>query len=403
MPLAASDRESIAFKPEATFGTVAGTGNYYALRMNSEALKYDLTTKKSEEIVDDRTVRDLILVDASASGPVPCEFSYGEYDWLIQALLATTISNVVGTNGSHVATGTVTISATGVTLATGAPFASCESGQWIRVSNASSSGNNKLVQITGILGTGTGFSVASGTFTAETGTGVITFQGARFKNGSTLRTFSIERKNADLNGGTGLYECFRGMAVDKWSLSFQPGSILGQQYEFIGKDSLPMSTGRALPGTGVSSLTNSILNSVDSVSNIYEGGSLLTSTYVRQMTLNVMNNMEPVKAVGNLGAVDLRLGKFNAQLSLQLYLDSETYYNKFRNNTSTSFSVRLTDQAGNAYVITLPRADYSSAERPNPGRNQMIILNAQIEALRDPTTGLAFVIDRCGAAVTPWA
>lgn len=399
--LAQSDRESLRFKPEATFGTVSSTGNHYALRMNGEQLKYNLTTAKSQEIVDDRTVRDLIPVDADAQGPVPCEFSYGEYDWLIQALLATTISNVVGTNGAG--TGTATFSATGVTVATGAPFASCESGQWIRSANASTSGNNKLVQITGILGTGTGYSVASGTYTAETGTTGCTFYGARFKNGSTLRTFSIERKNADLNSGTGMYEVFRGMAVDKWSLTFQPGSILNQQYDFTGKDSQAMSTGSALPGSTTASLTNSILNSVSNLSDITEGGSALSGTYVKNMTLNVMNNIQPIKAVANLGPVGFNLGEFNAQLQFSLYLADGTYYNKFRNNTGSSFSFRLTDAAGNAYVITIPNADYSTGDRPNPGRNQSILLNLGIEALKDTVTGYAFIIDRCGAAVTPWA
>jgi hypothetical protein len=31
------------------------------------------------------------------------------------------------------------------------------------------------------------------------------------------------------------------------------------------------------------------------------------------------------------------------------------------------------------------------------------MLSLGIEALRDPTTGYAVIIDRCGAAVTPWA
>lgn len=397
MALAQSDRELLSFKPEATFGTVASTGNHYGLRMNSEALKYNLVTAKSNEIRNGRGVGDLIVVDADAGGSVPAEFSFGEYDPLIAAALATAASQVVGTNGA--ATGTATISATGLQYSAGAPFSACESGQWIGITGATQTGNNKLVQITGILGTGTGFTVASGTLTAETGsTGVVT-QGARFKNGSTKLSFSAERRNQDL---TYQYECFRGLVVNGWRQEYRAGAVIGQTFDVMGKDALPMSTGSALPGSRTASLTNAIMNAVSHISNIYEGGSLLTGTYVRSATLTVGNNIEMLKAIGNLGPIDFRLGEFNAQLQMELYLADATLYNKFINNTATSFSFRMTDAAGNAYVVTLPNGDYSTGDRPNPGRNNSIILSLSMEALED-SNGISLIIDRCGAAVTPWA
>lgn len=395
--LAQSDRELLSFKPEATFGTVAGTGNHYALRMNSEALRYNLVTAKSQEIRSGRGVGDLIPVDADAGGAVPAEFSYGEYDALIAAALATAPSQVVGTNGA--ATGTATFSATGMTYSAGAPFSACESGQWIGISGAVNTGNNKLVQITGILGTGTGISVASGTFAAETGSTGVVSMGARFKNGSTKLSFSAERRNQDI---TYQYECFRGLVVNAWRQEYRAGAIIGQTFDFMGKDALPMATGSALPGSRTASLTNAIVNAVSNFSNIYEGGSLLTSTYVRSATLAVNNNIEMLKAIGNLGPIDFRLGEFNPTLQMELYLADATLYNKFINNTSTSFSYRITDPAGNAYVVTFPNGDYSTAERPNPGRNNSVILSMSMEGLED-ANGVALIIDRCGAAVTPWA
>lgn len=399
MALGQSDRESLGFKPEATYGTVASTGNYYGLRMTGEQLKYNLQTAKSAEIVNDRTVRDLIVVDADGSGPIPAEFSYGEYDELISAALATTVQNVVGTNGA--ATGTGTFSATGLTI-TGAstPFSACASGQWIGVLGATNTGNNKLVQIT--AASSTGITVASGTFTAETGTTGIIVSGARFCNGTTKKSYSIERFNADLSTG-GQYECFRGMVVNKWSLDLKPGSIITANYEFVGKDALPMSASKALPGTGIASLTNRIMNSVSNVGNITEGGSAISGTYVKSLKFDVMNNVSGLDALGNLGNVDFILGEFNTQLQIGLYLANETYYNKFLNNTASSFSFRMTDAAGNAYVVTIPNARYTTGDRPNPGRSQAVMLNLGVEALRDSTTGYALIIDRCGAAVTPWA
>lgn len=403
MDFAQSDRESLAFKPEASFGVVSTSGNSYLLRMNGEQLKYNIQNTKSKEIIDDRSVRDTIIVDADAGGSVPCEFSYGEYDWLIQAALCTTISNVVGTNGA--ATGTGTFSATGFTYTGGAgatPVGACESGQWVRVSGAVTPGNNKLVQLSAAP-TATGFLVASGTFVAETGSTGVVIQGSRFKNGQVKRSFSVERKNADLNAGTGLYECFRGQAVDKWTQNYKPGDTVGQTFDFMGKDALPMSTGSALPGSRTASLTNPIMNSVSNMGFIMEGGALLASTYLRSLTQTISNNIETLKALGNLGPIDFRLGEFNASLQLEAYLTDASLYNKFINNTGSSFSYRMTDAAGNAYVVTYPNAEYTAGDRPNPGRNNTIILTLGVEAIKDTVTGSAVIIDRCGAAITPWA
>jgi hypothetical protein len=386
----------LSFKPEALFGTVSSTGNNYALRMNGEQLKYNIVTAKSMEIRAGRGVGDLIVVDADAGGDVPAEFSFGEYDPLIAAALASAPSNVVGTNG--VGSGTATFSATGVTFSSGTVFSAVESGQWIRISGAVNTGNNKVVQATA-TGSATGISVASGTFTAETGTTGVIAYGARFKNASTKQSFSIERRNQDLSAA---YECFRGMAVNTWSQQYGNGKVIGQTFGFMGKDALPMSTGSALPGTRTASLTNPITNAVSHISNIYEGGALLTSTYIREMSLSVSNNLEMLKAIGNLGPIDFRLGEFNAKIDAKLYLADASIYNKFINNTGSSFSYRVTDSLGNAYVVTLPNADYATGDRPNPGRNNAIILSVSMEGLED-ANGVALIVDRCGSAVTPWA
>lgn len=396
--LAQSDRETLRFKPEASFGVVSSTGNHYALRMNGEQLEYNLKTAKSMEIRSSRGVGDLILVDADASGPVPCELSYGEYDPLIAAALCTTPSNVVGTNGA--ATGTATFTTTGVSFSAGTPFSAVESGQYIRVAGASNTGNNGVFQAVGILGTGTGIQFASGTFTAETGTANVVVYGARFKNGTTKISHSVERLNNDLTGAR--YEAFRGMVVNQWDLDWKPGSIVDQSYTFMGKDALPMSTGTALPGTTTASLTNPIVNAVSNISTILEGGVALSNTYCKGLKLSLNNNVEMLKAIGNLGAVDFRLGEFNVQLQMQLYLADATYYNKFINNTNTSWSWRVTDAVGNIYVMTLPSMDYSAAKRPNPGRNNAIILDLTAEGLED-ASGRVLIIDRLGSAITPWA
>lgn len=402
MALGQSDRQSLFIKPEAAaaYGVVVSTGNFNGLRFNSESLKFDLPTAKSMEIVARRGVRDLIIVDASAAGSIATEVSYGEYDALIEAALATTVQNVIGTNGVFTG-GTGTFSATGLTITGGSPFTNAASGQWLRVTGAVNTGNNTMAQILSVLGA-TGVTVASGAFFAETGTTGLTLMGRRYINGATKRSYSIERFNAELGAaGTGMFECFRGMVVNGWNQDLSPGSIISQSFDFVGRDALPMNTAKALPGTGIASYTNRIMNSVNNISNITEGGAALSQTFAKSIGLKVMNNVDGLDALGALGNVDFRLGEFNAQLQLSLYLGDATYYNKFINNTVSSFSYRMTDSAGNAYVVSIPNARYTTGDRPNPGRNQALMLSLGIEALEDATTGAVIIIDACGAAVVP--
>lgn len=396
---AQSDRETLRFKPEATFGVVSTTGNHYALRANGEGLEYSLKTEKSKELRPSRGVADLILVDADASGDVPAELSYGEYDALICAALCTVPSNVVGTNGA--ATGTATFSSTGITFSAGTPFAAVESGQYVRITGAVNTANNGIFgPATGLISAGSGIGFQTGTFTAETGTANVVVYGARYKNSTSKISHSIERLNNDLTGAR--FEVFRGMVVDKWSVNWQPGSIVQQSYGFMGKDALPMSTGTALPGTTTASATNPIVNSVNQIGTIRENGVALSNTFCRGLSLSVSNNVEMFKALENLGAVDFRIGEFSLQLNMQLYLADATYYNKFINNTNTSMSWRVTDALGNPYMFTVPSLDYSSAKRPNPGRNNAIILELTGEGLED-AAGRVLIIDRLGPAVTMWA
>jgi hypothetical protein len=395
-----SDRELLRVKPEASFGVVAATGNYYNLRINNESLEYQVQTAESQEYTGDRQTQDLVIVGANNAGTIGFEPSYGEHDWLMEAALATTVSNVVGTNGEG--TGTATFTATGVTVSAGTPFAAVEVGQWIRVPNAAQTGNRKLAQVVTVVGAGTGYTVASGTYVAETGTTGVLFQGARFKNGVTLKTFTFERYNPDL-GASGLYEALRGNAIDQYSIDMAPGSILGGQYTITGKDALAMSTGTVLPGTGVASLTSQVMNAVTNFSNLLINGAPLSGTFARKLQLVVKNNIRQRGALGVLGPADLALGPFESEVQFEIYLADATVYNYFIQNTPVPVSWQFNDVLGNTYAVTLPRTKVMAAKRPAGARNNDLVVSGTFDAMKDATTGKSIIIDRCGSAITPWA
>ena len=399
MPLGVTNRVALRLKPEASFGVTPGTGNHYLLRLTSESLKYALRTTQSAEIRSDRQITDLPLVGAGAEGDIGFEFSYGEFDSLLASALQGSWA-AIGTGTNGVATGTAVTTTTSLVLtgAGTAPFTGMVAGQWIRVANNATAANNGWWQTTGITN-GTTLAFASG-LTAGTTTGTCQVQSARLTNGTSQTSFSAERQNADLT----LYTLFRGMTPGRLSLNLTPGQILTGSLSMMGKDATATVGTSGLPGTSVASLTNGVYNSVSNVFNVLEGGSALSNTYVRSMTLNVDNSLGGQEAIGNLGYVGIRAGQSVVTGNLELYFADATYLNKFVNNTASSLSVRISSSTtGIGYVLTMPNIKYSDGAAPTPGANQDVTLSLPFQALRDTTTGYQILVDRGGDAVTPWA
>ncbi len=396
MPLGVTNRVALRLKPEATFGTTPSTGNHYLLRIISETLKYAIQTTQSQELRSDRQITDLPLVGAEANGDIGFEFSYGEFDSLIASALQGTWA-AAGTNGA--ATGTAVTTTTSLVLTgAGSPFSNMVAGQWVRLSNMSTSANNGWFQTTAITNATT-LTFASGlTAATTTSTGVV--QSARLTNGTTQTSLSIERQNADLT----LYSLFRGMTPQRLSLNLTPGQILTGSVSFLGKDASATVSTSGMPGTSVASLTNGVYNSVSNVFNVLEGGSALSNTYVRSLTVNVDNSLRGQPALGTLGNVGIGAGQSVITGQMELYFADATYLNKFVNNTASSLSLRIAaSSTGIGYVLTFPNIKYSDGGTPTPGANQDVTLSLPFQALRDTTTGYQLLLDRGGDAVTAWA
>ena len=396
MTFGTSSRVQLRAKPEATFGTVVGTGNHYALRLTGESLKYAITTTQSNEIRSDRMVTDLIQTGGGASGGVNFEWSYGEYDDLLQGVLFGTWGNLAGTTGE--ATITATFAATTITASTGTPFTNIIAGQWVRVSGAVNAQNNgwfKVVTAT----SATVLTFAALTFTAETSTANVKVQASRLKNGTTQRSFTLERNNADLTQFT----TFKGMTAQSLALSIKPGAVLTGSIEFMGKNAVRAAT-TAMPGTTTASLTGTVYNGVSNVANILEGGAAITTTAITAFDLSINNNLRGQQAIGTLGYVGIGNGVSAITGSIGMYFADGTYYDKFLAASASSLSLRIENGTnGVGYVLTLPNIKYTDGSYPTPGINQDIIVTLPFQALRDTTTDAQIILDRGGDAVTAWA
>lgn len=400
MPNASSNRVALRYILESTFGTTPGTGNPNNLRMTGESLAYAIQTESSKEIRSDRMTTDVVPVSASASGGINFEMSYKEFDTLLQAAFMDTWA-VYGTNGVS-GTMTVAIDSTAGTItpavvpAGNDAFANLAVGQFIRLVAPSDAADGAILRIASK--TAAALTVSAATPIPGTGSRAAvancTISSSRLANGTTMRSFSIEKGLLDVNQ----FFMYRGMNASKLSLNFQSGAIVTGAFDFVGKDSA-RGTSTGMPGTPVASSTYDVMNAVTGVGNLLENGSPLANTFIKSLKLDLDNKLRGQDAIGVLGYAGVAPGTLAVSGEMEVYLADGALYDKFVNNTASSVIWTMKDGAGNGYAITLPKIKYSDAKVQAGALDQDVMLTLPFMALMDATTGKAVLLDRFGAAV----
>lgn len=390
--MANSNQVGLALWEESTFGTLPVGQDLKQIRFASESLAKRTSSAISQEIRTDRQIADIVRVDIGAGGDISGEFSYSgsgtgssAQDLLIEAALQSGDWSAIVTNSG-------TYSTSGSTITTGAGTncgASISNGQWIRLKNGSTVLGYHLVT----SGGGTGTLTVTPAPSALTGSGDEEVEaGSYIANGTTDRSFSIERSHGDL---ASVFEQYAGMKVEGWSVSFASGAISSQSFTLVGKTETSASSTMG-DGANTAHATGEVMNGVDNVYAIRENHTSLGSV-VRSVSFAVSNNLFPRGAIASLGPVSMGSGSCNVSGSLSIYFENNTLLDKYRNWTTTSLTLVLSDSAGNAYCIFLPSVKLSEASANAPGLNQDVIASFSFQAKRDSTYGEMIRITRWDA------
>jgi len=398
MALASTSLQQFRIIVESAFGATPVAGNPFNLRMTSQALNFAFQTQTSQEIRSDRQITDLVQVGASSSGAINFELSYNEFDPLIEAALQGTWAPY-GTAGVG-ATFTANFTATTITAAVaptgGSAFTTLAKGQWFKLTAPSHANDGMYFQVSkSVAPTSTIVTVETATPLAV-GTTVLLckLSSSRLVNGVTQRSFSQEVQFSDI----GQFFNYRGMVASKLSLNFASGAIVTGSFDMMGKDAV-RGIATALPGSPIASQAFDVMNAVSGVGQVMEGGALLTGTFIKSMKLSVDNKLRGQTAIGVLGNAGIGSGTVAINGDIEVYLADGTMYDKFRNNTATSLSVRTVDGAGNGYIFQLPKVKYGDAKVNAGGMDNDVMLSMPFTALMDNTlTNQTILIDRVGVA-----
>lgn len=407
MPLGSSSLVNIAIIKETTFGVIPASATPNApkfLRVTGESLDYSINKEASEEINSTRTVSSMIPLSASASGALDTEVSYLEYDQILESTLQGTFA-AFGTNGVSTAF-TPTFAASTITAGTAptgtSAFTNLKKGQFFSLTGSGTANDGKIFRVSTVTApTATVITLdASTPATVGAGAAATTISTSRLVNGNTQTSFTIERQSPDV----GEYWAYTGMTPSSMDVSISAGARSTLSFNFMGKGLTRKAGSTNMPGTIGASKGYDIHSGVSGPSClIWVDGAPLVGTFAQSLSFTFDNSLREQNAICNLDAIGIGAGTIAATGTLEVYFNSGTLYEKFATNQNVALTFSTLDTAGNGYIFTLPKVNFSKVSTNAGGKDADMMLSLEFTALDDRSNSDATLrnliqIDRVGAA-----
>lgn len=385
MTFASSNRSAINVVEEVTLGVTPASPAMKALRFKGESLNYNLSNISSDEIRSDRNTANLIQVKADVAGDIDFELSYLTFEDLIEGALASDWSTLYTFTGTNVSTTSGTpdliTSATAGFVAGGLVV-----GQWVQVSGFTNPANNGFFRLSAV--SATQLSVVQTTIVTESAGASVTIKGSRIRNGTTLKSYTVQRQLADVTQ----FFNYLGCVVNTLSLDFKTGQILTGKVGLMGMSST--NSGSQIVGATITPAnSNTPMNAVSNVASVLQDYAAMTAKF-NSLTLNLTNNVRAQTAIGTLGNVGMALGKVEVSGNIELYFEDSTMYTKYLNATAFSLSFVVQDASLQTYIVTIPNAKFESGSVVAGGLDTDIMFSATWRGIYDATSGCAIQIDK---------
>lgn len=276
-------------------------------------------------------------------------------------------------------------------------------GMWIKmggtatITQYATAANNGWYRVSAVTSTTITCDVVPTGATTDAGSGktISIFMPDYLRDGSTRKSFTFEREYVN-TAGTSYYEYFRGCVIGQGRFQMQPRQNIEANFDVMGLTASTVDTTRLSGATSATAVDSQIMNTSSNVGQIRAGGAALSgaqATTSANITLN--NNLRTREGIGSQAIIDVRAGRFDAQVELTAFFEDTTQINKVRNDQETSFDTVLLDPDRNAgYVIDLPRGKYTAGEI-QPGRiDTDVTTPLTMQALRHATLGYTMQLAR---------
>lgn len=371
------------------------------LRFTNESLNYSAQTAVSEEIRSDRQVSDIIRTGVESGGDVGVELSFGAFDDLFEGMLYNDWTAEKDSNlGSPAAPPFIVTSLSpdslGSTIGVGSPdtgfLDGLTVGAFIEVSNSvASPSNDGFYRVTAVTA---GLATVTPQLPSP-GTENLRIRESHLRNGTTLKSFLLEKEFSDIAE----FFTFTGMRVGTANISIAPGAILTGSFGFSGENATVQGasiiSGLTSPET-IPVAANDVFNAVDNVGNVLIDGAVDSTVCFTEIAFDVENNLRFQPCIGQLESSGIGVGRTQISGTLSAYFVNRTFFERYLNFDTTSVSFSVTDAAGNTYLIDFPSVKFTNGEVVAGGNDEDVLVTIEFTAKRDPTLGFTLGINRFG-------
>jgi len=210
-----------------------------------------------------------------------------------------------------------------------------------------------------------------------------TWQTDVLKAGTTARSFTLERKFADITQ----YLRYTGVVANTFSLSVQPDAMVTGSFGFVGKG---MTVDQVIV-TGATYGAATVTTPFDSFSGtISEGG--VATAIVTGIDLSLDNGASASFVIGSAETPCITLDRSNLTGTLTAQFQSEAMLEKFINETESSLEFEL-DDGVNTLAFNIPRIKYTGGSVP-VSDGGLVSISLPFQALLDATAASNIVITR---------
>jgi len=389
----------------------SGTPTVTPMRYTSEDIKHVKTTRMSECMRADRQRLYNFETGQDVSGTISTELAPNEWATLIGGAVGADLATYTFKTLTESMTFTAGASATVVTTSTSWVTAGFAAGMWVKFSGCANAANNNAYLISSIGGAGhKTLTITLDATSIVTETVSATAVGRIFKSGTTLQSWVLEKYFPDHASPS--YMGFNGCRVNEWSLRAVAREIITHSFGIVGKRGWSSTTGTATgewfsglsPSRGTTYSTAEPITASANVATIYEGGSYpamaALSNSVREITLNVNNNMRSLPKVSVKTPAGVQPGWHDVTGTMVVYFEDSTLVGKLLNHTATMLRIKATSSTGNGIIVTLPNVRYTGETPTVGGANQDVVVPLNFVAMYDSTAACTIQVDCLGADYT---
>ena len=390
------------FLEETTIGTIA-SGNPQTYRVVSGTLKQSTTSIDNNELRSDRGRGDTVLVSGSVNGDLMIDLSFKTHDTFIEALLASTWSNI-GTNSVKTVSDMVLTTGTNIITSATNLLPLLDKGQWFKITGSSNTSNNGVYRASTTVAPTIGSITVDPVVKAIAGTTTsasTVISAARIKQGNaTLRAFTIEREISDIARFFTWKSCF----VSGLKLSYTVGAAVNGSFSFLGQSQETLGTVSLFPGiaTAVAATTTPIINSVTNAILLIDDVTLGTSC-LESFSIDIIPGLRERRCIGNgIVASSIAADQFKVTGQMNVFFGSTasaTLYGKELLDGVFNLCIQVQDANGMCYVICIPRGKITSADVTGGAIGSDVMMTVAFQGVTDPTMTSMIMIDRLGTTV----